>query len=174
MLKKSRAQRPERLTQECQSITEHHGWPQVVDEIQIGKAASLAVIPEEPARPTDITAAVPGTLRLSTFQTAPGNPTLAEPTCLTPAWQKRHLWLECSRRGQSPGDCCGQLSWLKSYKCCELCRWKEKRQTFHLTKYSIPELCWGRSSLPTSSQPCAASPKGSKYSFVGRTGNRGL
>lgn len=41
-------QRAQRLTQEGQPIAEHHGRAQVVDEIQIGKAASLAVIPEEP------------------------------------------------------------------------------------------------------------------------------
>ena len=41
----------QRLTQERQSITEHHGWPQVVNEVQVREAASLAVIPEEPARP---------------------------------------------------------------------------------------------------------------------------
>ena len=41
----------QRLTQERQSITEHHGWPQVVNEIQVREATSLTVIPEEPARP---------------------------------------------------------------------------------------------------------------------------
>lgn len=66
LCQQSRGQSPERLTQERQSITEHHSRPQVVNEIQIRKAASLTIIPEEPVRPgLEIRAAVPSPPHLS-------------------------------------------------------------------------------------------------------------
>lgn len=57
---KVQGQSPDRLTQECQSVAKHHGWPQVVNEIQIREAPSLAVVPEEPARPGPAIRAGPG------------------------------------------------------------------------------------------------------------------
>lgn len=111
-------------------------------------------------------------LSLPTSQTVPRKPTLMEPTCLTPVWQRRHLWLECSRRGQSPGDCCGQLSWLRSYKCSELCRGKRKRWTFHSVNHSIAEPCWDRNSLPSAELSVASAC--SKYRLVSRIGNFGV
>lgn len=160
-------QSPDRLTQECQSVAKHHGWPQVVNEIQVGEAPSLAIVPEEPASGLAIRAASRALLfSLPTSQRAPRKPTLAEPTCLTPEWQRRHLWLECSKRGQSPGDCCGWLSWLRSYKCCELS--KREKANLSPSKSLQPHLPAG-SSLP-SAQPSTHSPMGSNYSLV-RTGN---
>lgn len=145
--------RAQRLTQECQSITEHHGWPKVVNEIQIGKAASLTVIPEEPARPgPEVRAAVPGPTSSTSqlpIQLPESQKGLTEPTCLTPAWQRLHPWLGCSKTGQSPGDCCGQLSWLRSYKCCELGKKKERRLTFHPASHSIHNPCWTETGFPT-------------------------
>ena len=71
-------------------------------------------------------------------QAAPGKHTEGEPTCLTPAWQRQHLWLECSKREQSPGDCCGPLSWPRSYRCCELCGEKRKGKPFTLQIAPVP------------------------------------
>lgn len=79
-------ERMERLTQKCQSITEHHGWPQIVNEIQVRKAASLTVIPEESAGPNPkVRAAILGPPSSSSRQ-AQGSP-----TCRTRVWQRRRL-----------------------------------------------------------------------------------
>lgn len=74
----------------------------------------------------------------TTSQAASGEHTDREPTCLTPAWQRRHLWRECSKKEQSPGDCCGPLSWPRSYRCCELCREKRKGKPFTLSLTPLP------------------------------------
>ena len=59
----------QRLTKKSQSITEHHGCAQVVNEIQIRKAASFTIIPEESAGPNpEARAAVLGPPQTPTSQ----------------------------------------------------------------------------------------------------------
>jgi hypothetical protein len=92
---------------------------------------------------------------------APGlvqKPAQDAPTCLTQVWQRRHLWHGYSKRGQSPGGCCGQPSWLRSYRCCELAGEKTKGKRLSPHNHSIVEAWRDRCDLPIASQQPKASP----------------